>query len=466
MSVIGTETRSFSIDDQSWFARVSGDANPIHIDPVQARRLLYGEVVVHGAHLLLWAIDLAIRNLPAGPHSLVELKAVFSQPVRLGETVTLTAKHVGEGRAKIHATVAGTTVARGTVAFRAGRSPAAAVARTAPAQDCRALDYDAIRDARGELALYVDKDEVLTRYAHVDALAPAQVAELLAVTRLVGMECPGDRSLFAAVSLAGEERGAHARACLEYGVERADDRHGLIALAVRGPTLRGRVEALHRPAPVQQPAMELIARSVVPGEFADREALVVGGSRGLGEVAAKLLAAGGARVTISYRLGVRDAERVVDEIARFGGTCRAIQLDVLDPGPLQGLRPTHLYYFASPRIARRTSRAFSMPEFIRYAQYYVAGLHAVVQRARASCDELFVLYPSTMYIDEPARGLGEYAAAKAAGEQICRQLQAAGAIRARCVRFPRVSTDQTAEIGSGHEASLEATPVVLKALRD
>ena len=40
--------KRFSPTDQSTFAKLSGDYNPIHIDEVAARRLLFGAPVVHG----------------------------------------------------------------------------------------------------------------------------------------------------------------------------------------------------------------------------------------------------------------------------------------------------------------------------------------------------------------------------------------------------------------------------------
>ena len=39
-------SRSFSIEDQRAFAKLSGDSNPLHIDPVAARRLMFGQVAV------------------------------------------------------------------------------------------------------------------------------------------------------------------------------------------------------------------------------------------------------------------------------------------------------------------------------------------------------------------------------------------------------------------------------------
>ena len=59
-------TRTFTLDDQLAFAALAGDFNPLHVDPLAARRLIFGEVVVHGVHAVLWALDVAsARNLLA-----------------------------------------------------------------------------------------------------------------------------------------------------------------------------------------------------------------------------------------------------------------------------------------------------------------------------------------------------------------------------------------------------------------
>jgi acyl dehydratase len=47
----------FTSDDQLAFAKLSGDYNPLHTDPVLARRLLFGRQIVHGLHALLWGAD-------------------------------------------------------------------------------------------------------------------------------------------------------------------------------------------------------------------------------------------------------------------------------------------------------------------------------------------------------------------------------------------------------------------------
>ena len=57
-------SRVYSQADQARFAALSGDLNPIHVDPVIARRTGAGALVVHGVHNLLWCLDSVGREVP------------------------------------------------------------------------------------------------------------------------------------------------------------------------------------------------------------------------------------------------------------------------------------------------------------------------------------------------------------------------------------------------------------------
>src|SRR5580658_10456419 len=85
---MSTKTRVFSADDQLAFARLSGDYNPIHLDPVAARRLLFGQPVVHGMHTLVWALDVWLEGMLA-PTRLKHLKAKFRASIPLHVAVEL-----------------------------------------------------------------------------------------------------------------------------------------------------------------------------------------------------------------------------------------------------------------------------------------------------------------------------------------------------------------------------------------
>jgi acyl dehydratase len=78
--------RAFTSDDQLAFAKLSGDHNPLHVDPVMARRLLFGRQVVHGLHALLWSADECLKTRTQG----LELRAVkanFQAGIGVGQTV-------------------------------------------------------------------------------------------------------------------------------------------------------------------------------------------------------------------------------------------------------------------------------------------------------------------------------------------------------------------------------------------
>ena len=65
------------LDDSHSFAALSGDFNVQHLDPVSARRLIFGTTVVHGVHLVMLALDRLLGEM--GPRGqLAKIRAVFS----------------------------------------------------------------------------------------------------------------------------------------------------------------------------------------------------------------------------------------------------------------------------------------------------------------------------------------------------------------------------------------------------
>jgi NAD(P)-dependent dehydrogenase (short-subunit alcohol dehydrogenase family) len=184
---------------------------------------------------------------------------------------------------------------------------------------------------------------------------------------------------------------------------------------------------------------------VSPGEFSGHHALVVGGSRGLGELVAKIVAAGGGISTITFAKGQTDAERVVSDIRTQGGTASAMPFDVLSARELEppAIPFTHLYYFATPRIRPNAEKALDADLFRALFNYYGVGLIRTVEAAQAhSVRELVLCAPSTVFIDHPDSSFREYTAAKRAAEGVAQQLGGNG-IRIYCPRMPRLRTDQT-----------------------
>ena len=81
-------TRRFTLEDQFAFAALSGDKDPLHLDPVAARRTMIGAVVVHGVHLLFVGAGLVGRVSAAGS-GFRRLRVNFDRYVQINEEVSL-----------------------------------------------------------------------------------------------------------------------------------------------------------------------------------------------------------------------------------------------------------------------------------------------------------------------------------------------------------------------------------------
>jgi hypothetical protein len=88
LAVISGSEIVISLADSKAFAELSGDFNPLHVDPIAARRLVFGSTVPHGIHTILGALDATLakaeRRLRLGA-----LRVAISGPARHNEPLTV-----------------------------------------------------------------------------------------------------------------------------------------------------------------------------------------------------------------------------------------------------------------------------------------------------------------------------------------------------------------------------------------
>jgi acyl dehydratase/NAD(P)-dependent dehydrogenase (short-subunit alcohol dehydrogenase family) len=411
--------RSFRSVDQEQFATLSGDRNPIHLDPAYARRSLFGRVIVHGLHSLATMLDCWCAQ---GGSVSGTLHAEFRAPVFLDEILTVSVEPAGVGERLV---------------ARADGEPAVIVR----------FSGDAIAAAgNGEHARPVADltgTKLAAAFPHLAAAVgiPA-LAQFLAISAVVGMDCPGMDSILSSVAVSFAPGDP---AALHWSLVRHDSRYGVYDLGISGGLVRGTVQAFARPRPVTQAPLAALRRLVRPDEFSTFRPLIVGGSRGLGEVSAKLLAAGGADVILTYASAKAEAQRVATEISAADGRCQVLQCDVtaLDEQAVAALRPDLLLYFATPAIfARRSGGQLDL-----FRGVYVNGLVRLVRTLLAGGTPLAVLNPSSVAVTVPVRGMERYALVKRESEMALAALAAEyPGLRAFSPRLPRILTDQTATI--------------------
>ncbi|MFN6977526.1 MAG: MaoC family dehydratase [Gemmobacter sp.] len=95
------------------FARLSGDANPIHTDPAFAAASRFGRTVSHG--MLIWTRLAALLAQAAPGARIVAHELRFPALTHAGDAVTLRVDAAGPGIWTVRAAVGDTVVTEGTV---------------------------------------------------------------------------------------------------------------------------------------------------------------------------------------------------------------------------------------------------------------------------------------------------------------------------------------------------------------
>jgi hypothetical protein len=465
--------RTFTDADQQRFAAASGDHNPMHMDALLARRTQAGSQVVHGIHLLLWTLDALAAAQPELP-PLCKLRAHFTRFVYLNEPAEIVLMQQNSTRARLSVLVDG--IVRSKFNFECGdlvgRVPdwlQASLEEIAFSPVPMDVKFEEMSGQSGRVAFQMtSKDAAAIFPAATRWLGGRRVAALAASTHLVGMVFPGLHSIYSdlAVSRCADD---DAEEFLGFRVMDADTRFRTVDHEIAGGGWTGIVKSVARKPPVAQATMGSLAGVVGSEEFAGAVALIIGGSRGLGELTAKLIAKGGGRPIITWQRGKADAERVAGEVRAAGGACETLNYDARKPvGEQLALLsevPTHMYYFATPPIFRTQSNLFVSARFKEFLTVYVDGFWELVQALRARQPRLSLYYPSSVSVQERPMGMTEYTMAKAAGEALCADMNVSFApMRVTQSRLPRLPTDQTASVADVETA--DAVETLLPIIRE
>jgi len=445
---------SYTFTEKRTFANLSGDINPMHVDAVAARRTQAGEPVIHGMHTVLRCFEVLSEYISFHKKANF-ISAQFNKPILLFDTVKYSLTKSNDDIIQVKATVGEAIVATFTIGL--GVCDAPKDKQNSPdiavIVEPKNIALHQISGQTGYVCIPATDEEITKHFPKTTAcLNLDTVRDLMAMSTLVGMECPGLHSMFGGFSIALQQ--GTQKDHLNYRVVKADNRFRMIKLEVSGRVISGTINAFVRMPPTDQISLKSIKKKTIPNEFLSQNALIIGGTRGLGEVAAKLIAAGGGRSTISYAVGIDDAKRISEEISSSGAICDIVQFDILSNVVEQLNRvkipPTHLYYFATPKIFRRKTKSFEAETFSLFNMFYVNGFFEICQWASSqSVEEIKVFFPSTTALDQRPHGITEYAMSKAAGEELCRDLpKILRNLEITIERLPRILTDQTATIST------------------
>jgi len=450
--------RTFTDEDQLWFAQMSGDRNPVHLDAIAARRLLTGRPIVHGVHVLLWALEYWRAD---GAPAVTQISASFDNPVGVGETVCFSQRIDARGRTVVTASVDDLVCVRTVITTRSPGEPRATGSAAAPTLrgDVHRIDkidrpldqspeshlekvYAITPDDRGLSAFFPQSRRILGEHG------PPSVA---ALSYFAGMIAPGLHSVLSSVTLDLTVPAAADRS-LRLWIRNFHSNVRLFDIAFEG-AMTGRLEAFLRPSPSRQPSIKDLSSVIGGEEFRGTRSLIIGGSRGLGEMTAKVLGAGAGDVVLTYHAGAKEARAIKDELDQHrAGSCETVCFDVRQ-GAWQDLRVDltqidAVYFFPTPRIFRKSARIFNPAWFREFSTFYVDSFFELCAHLeRRAVKPVRVFFPSSVAVVERPKGLTEYAMAKAAAEVMIEDINRSfKRVSVRSHRLPRLNTDQTASV--------------------
>ena len=249
----------------------------------------------------------------------------------------------------------------------------------------------------------------------VEKIGYEQLAEIISLSRIVGMHCPGLNSILSEVSLI---RNTNNKDSISFNVKSLDERFNIVNVESSGPNYQSSIKAFYRPLKVKQKSIDEIKDNLQTNEFKDFRALIIGASRGLGEYTAKCLGYGGASMMLTYAKGKDDIIDVLNDIQNYNNEDISIlKFDITNMTErnfeiINEFKPTHVFYFATPFIFIGSKNKFSKQKYNKFKQYYLDAFETFVRNLAKLSINIKFLYPSSSAITDEPIDMLEYTLAK------------------------------------------------------
>ena len=456
MKIIKIGEKIFTSRNQIEFANISCDFNPIHVNPFLARRLLSGKQIVHGMNLLLTSLNFLFKNKVKFKFN--KIQCLFFTPVNINEKISFY-KKVEKEKLILEIKSKSTLLSSIILEKKAHEMKSKFFANKKNFKKIEKINVKNVNKDFGKRKFFLKNYEInLNNFKSsknynnlTNIFTQNEFKSILSLSYFVGMIAPGHNSILASIDINLERKNLVGNK-INLSLKNFDKRINLLTINFFN-TISGEIKAFIRQGPTDQPSIKKVKKFIKIKEFSNTRSLIIGGSRGLGELTAKIISCGKGSVDFTYFYGKEEARKLKRIVKLETGREPLIKkFNVLSKNFKQEIKKfsnyDFIFYYSTPKILINKSKKFDNNMYRYYHEFYVKRLKILCETLeKITKKKQVVFFPSTIFIKKYTSGLREYIKAKFIAEKMISKLNSRfSKLKIISNRLPQLNTDQTSDL--------------------
>ncbi|MCV3444997.1 NAD-dependent epimerase/dehydratase family protein [Campylobacter lari] len=418
------------------FSYTSGDFNPIHLDEDFAKNSYFNGQIVYGIYQLFLTIEFFLKKNCKNTIKIKTIKSNFINPLFKNQKFRIIKKYQKNNVLKYEIIDKNQIFSKIEFEIENETEIENIFLKHIKFKKNKPNNIKSLQNENCSEELNYNKELFKKLFPLCSMyLNSRNIAVLIASTRLIGMKIPGLDSIYSSLNLDFSECDTNNKLLFNFKKHHNIECYMINILS----PCKGSIKAFIRPQLIKNTTYSSLKVKYPNLQktnfFVNQKALIIGASSGFGNVCTKLLALGGATIIATYNSN--HPREVIPN-------CTFIPLDILNVDKnfidtIKKFNPTHIYYFATPKISSQNSQ-FNKKILYNFMQYYIFALDKILKYINPT---LIFTSSSSSFVDDLPLDMKEYSMAKASMEVFIKYIEKTKNIQVIAPRFPRAKTNQT-----------------------
>tara|TARA_B100001564_G_C20648383_1_gene675604 strand:- start:23 stop:1483 length:1461 start_codon:yes stop_codon:yes gene_type:complete len=462
--IIKIGTKKYKAFDQNKFAKISKDFNPIHCNNIESRKSIFGGEIVHGVNILLTALNFLYKNKKIEKPS--QISCDFLKPLFLNQKTDFYLNLKDRNALEILVKSKNLLTSKFTIILKKinierlnkKNLSAKTINQINKINTNRIIDNKCLINNKNKYYQVNLKNFNLSKsFSNINYKFNTQeIKEILCLSYFVGMVCPGKNSILFKITInmnsSKISKNLNKNKKILFHLLNFSKALNKLTINFSG-LIEGEIQCFKYLSPKITHIKDLKKFRLESKYVNNKKALIIGGSRGLGEVTSKYLAIQKCVTYATYNLGLNEIKKFKKEFHRFNYKIFFLKYDIenkkfITINKKKFKKIDYFFYFATPKILNTYLYKFDKILFNKYMNYYYRSFkNLCIELNRIAEKKIKIFYPSTIYINNNNQNFKEYTLAKKNSEFKIKKLEKKlNNIQIKIFRLPEMSTHQNIKI--------------------